>query len=210
MYRCGLRFARSRAKKEGVAPRRRKDKPLKGTAGVEVSSEEARQLYGRPLGQGPRRQDSDDQPGQLSESLEAPGGNFRHVQLQTSDRYGFRLASPSPSPPLNNGPFEAVGAQISGPHYGMPSHASDYGGLHHAALAPVSMNGGRLDVQFPGRHVNGSHEMKDKGKVEFDRDRMLGPIEASRPADFRFPPVGKSLALEGDSKKSREKADLVW
>lgn len=170
-------------------------------------------MYGRPLAQGPRRHDLDDQSSQFSESFDAPGGSFRHAHLRTSDRYGFHLASPSSSPPLNNGHFDAVGAQIStGPqtHYGMPSHASDYGGLHHAALAPVSMNGSRLDLQFPARSTSGNHDIKDKGKLDFDKDRMLLPLEASRSADFRFPPVGKGLVLDGDSKKIREKADLVW
>ena len=76
--------------------------------GVEPSSEEGGSLYGRSLVQGSRGHEFDDQSSHISEPLQ--GSNFRSAQFRTSDRYGFHLASPSPSPPLNNGHFGAVGS----------------------------------------------------------------------------------------------------
>ncbi|OBZ72204.1 hypothetical protein A0H81_07797 [Grifola frondosa] len=202
---CGLRYARSRAKKEGgVSQRRRKDRALSAMSNKSEQSQSGSPV-GIPYGNMRRGSYYDDAAFASNSPAGSVSGNEAYPHAHHPGNGSFDGMTPSPSPPqgnMNYVPYsqhaahhqnaQADGRSSFAGHanqfYSIPPPPLPNGAMHHIRLSPVVSPSSPVSTSpLSGGLSAASFERENKHDKDHER-MILPPTSAS--AETRY--VGKS------------------
>ncbi len=147
-FRCGLRYARSRAKKEGITTQRRRKDKVMALAKQESPSGASASVPPIPVPYNNLRRGSYDDTFLSSSAGSASGSEAYSQQQSLHGPSHFDNLTPSPSPPAGSGPFSHYNSQSQGTrqadsraHYAVQPGSSLYPSpLSHPPLQSQGLN----------------------------------------------------------------------